>query len=291
MSSRALRKAQKELEERRRLEALGHSEEEDESDAAPSPVSKSKPSLFAMLGDADGGDEEDDDDDEDQPAIDVAQGSKHDSPPASPPPSASRNKKKKKKGKGKAKASVQDSQKVSKSSAKAKSDMDEIDRALLALNLSSKDGHVPDTNPNSGTGEELQRLYAALSVDSRHLHAANEMRKLFGRAALQADSGEAGRAAQRGRAQRQGMSAGGRSLASLGRRNIFVPGKEEWPRATTGGLAMEVEEKRSDGTVLYRFVYTRNYADVQRQFQACVASMDPERILHLLQFNRTYYYA
>ena len=49
---------------------------------------------------------------------------------------------------------------------------------------------------------------------------------------------------------------------------------------------MEIVEKRADGTVEYKFVHNRMYQDVQRQFSVCVASMDPERMIALLQHNR-----
>lgn len=48
---------------------------------------------------------------------------------------------------------------------------------------------------------------------------------------------------------------------------------------------MEVEEKRADGTILYRFTHNRFYQDVQAQFQMAVESMDPQRLVVLLQHN------
>ena len=126
------------------------------------------------------------------------------------------------------------------------------------------------------------------------------MRRLFGRAALEGDNDDdnnaGGRRRNRGGAQQAGLAAalgrrpgqGGRSdgLAALSRRrNIFIQGKEEWPVATSGGLGMEVIEKRSDGTVEYAFVHSRIYQDVQGQFETCVASMDPQRMVLLLQHN------
>ena len=49
---------------------------------------------------------------------------------------------------------------------------------------------------------------------------------------------------------------------------------------------MEIVHKRNDGTVEYRFVHSTAYQSVQRQFETCVASMDPDRMIQLLQFNR-----
>lgn len=48
---------------------------------------------------------------------------------------------------------------------------------------------------------------------------------------------------------------------------------------------MEVVEKNADGTVEYRYVHNRAYQDVQSQFESCVASMDPNRLVVLLQHN------
>jgi hypothetical protein len=162
---------------------------------------------------------------------------------------------------------------------------------LLALNLTAGQAGAGSDEQDFAISEEIKQLYSVLSVDSQHLHAANEMKKLFGRAALQNNE----EAAPRQRGPQGGIAAaiagrnapGNRNLASLGlRRNIFVQGKEEWPRATSGGLGMEIVEKRPDGSVEYRFVHNNMYQDVQRQFQICVASMDPERMIQLLHHNR-----
>ena len=70
------------------------------------------------------------------------------------------------------------------------------------------------------------------------------------------------------------------------KRNPLIMGKEEWPQATSGGLGMELVEKMEDGTIEYRFVHNTIYQDVQRQFETCVASMDPQRMISMLQFHR-----
>jgi len=292
MSSRALRRAQKELEEKQIQERLAQ-DQQDEEDSEPevAPKTKAKPSLFAMLGDSGDVDDEDDDEDESQggdlgPSADA---SDDHAQVASKPSKKSKKKKKKAKGKGKGKT-VDTTE--SAALAKSKSDLDEIDQALLALNLSARgQAGTGSDEPEAAVSEEKKQLFSVLRVDSPNLHDANEMKKLFGRAALQNTEDE-GRHRQRG--QQGGIAAaiagrngpGARNLASLGlRRNIFIQGKEEWPRATSGGLGMEIVEKRADGCVEYKFVHNRMYQDVQRQFQLCVASMDPERMVQLLHQN------
>ncbi|KAJ4365181.1 hypothetical protein N0V83_008799 [Neocucurbitaria cava] len=295
MSSRALRRAQRELEEKQIQEKLAReAQDEEESDEEVAPKAKAKPSLFAMLGDRD-----DDDDEEDEEAEHEAGGAAEvasDQAEAEQAPTSSSSKKSKKKKKKKAKAkAVSSKPETNSATTKTQSGLDEIDQALLALNLTTS-GRTGANSPHEGSGisEEKQQLFSVLSVDTQHLHAANEMKKLFGRAALQNTDEEQQRARQRGQGQQGGIAAatagrnapGNRNLTSIVlRRNIFVQGKEEWPRATSGGLGMEIVERRHDGSVEYRFVHNSMYQEVQRQFQVCVGSMDPERMVQLLHFN------
>jgi hypothetical protein len=289
MSSRALRRAQRELEEKQQLERLAQeeaseeeTEEELEEEPAPTSTSKPKPSLFAMLGDAED-DAEGDEEDE-------GEGDAGASDPAPVAPSTKASKKsKKKKKKGKARAKPPD---ADKSPGNTHAGLDEIDQALLALNLTSSSKADSAAISAPVVTEEMKQLFSALSIDTQHLHAANEMRKLFGRAAVQGANDDDPAARPR-RGQQvalagavAGRNAPGRNLASLGlRRNIFIQGKEEWPRATSGGLGMEIMDKRSDGAVEYRFIHTTAYQSIQQQFETCVAAMDPERMVQLLHFN------
>ncbi|KAK5115015.1 hypothetical protein LTR85_010053 [Meristemomyces frigidus] len=292
MSSRALRKAQREREEQERLDKLQQEQEEEEDEEDEAPPQPAKKSAFAMLG------EEEDDDDDDEGGAPLGDDDIDDEIPAPaaqasiPKPSAKK-KKKKKKGKGGG---------TPAQNAPAADELDEIDKALKQLSASGNAGQAGTTAEGvSAIEDETSRL---LAVDTSHLHAQNEMRRLFGRAALEQQEDEeqphnaqaGGNRRQQRRAQQVGLAqalrgqggAGGRSggLAAMAlRRNIFIQGKEEWPIGTGGGLGMEVEEKRADGTVLYRFVHNRGYQDVQAQFESCVESMDPNRLIVLLQHN------
>lgn len=279
------------MEEKQLQEKLAREEQEDEEesedDVAPKP--QAKPSLFAMLGD--GNDDQEEDEDEEE--LEDAQNKSEEKPHTEAAPILSKSKKsKKKKKKGKAKDATPGAP-TNAVSDRVSSGLDEIDQALLALDLTAggQKSAAPDQS-GPAVSEEMKQLCAVLSVDTQHLHAANEMKKLFGRAALHNTDDEP-RPRQRGQGQQGGIAgalagrnAPGRNLASLGlRRNIFIQGKEEWPRATSGGLAMEIVEKRADGTVEYRFVHNKTYQEVQQQFQVCVGSMDPERMIQLLHFN------
>lgn len=291
MSARALRKLQRELEEKKQLEQLAAENDEDDESEEEQPAARpAKASMFAMLG---GDDDEDDDDDEKEEPRETSE-APEESEEEAPKPKASTAKRNKKKKKKKAKAAKQAIDTPTNEQS-ASSGLDEIDLALQSLKV-SKSGDPGKSAAETAADAAAQELYKLLAVDTQGLHAQNEMRKLFGRAALEnrADDEPAGRG-RRGRgAQQLGLAQavaarnmpGGQGLASLGlRRNIFIQGKEEWPRATSGGLGMEIVEKRADGTVEYRFIHSTAYQDVQRQFESCVASMDPNRLVQLLQFN------
>jgi hypothetical protein len=286
MSSRALRRAQQELEERQRIEKLSQLEDEgadeDEDDVVPLPA---KSSMFALLGEAETApDQEDKDEEEAEEAEPVAV--QHKAP--------RKNKKKNKKGKNKGKTAATNPKQSGSADSKLNSGLDDIDRALLALKVKDTASHGGEdaSQQHAHINEEMTQLFSVLSVDTQHLHAANEMRKLFGRAAVQANNHEDEGARRQGR-RHGGVGQALGAMNALGhrntplslRRNIFIQGKEDWPRATTGGLGMEVVLKRNDGTVEYRFVHNTAYQSVQRQFDTCVASMNPDRMIQLLQFN------
>jgi hypothetical protein len=278
MSSRALRRAQKEQEEREMQEKLAQLEQSaDESEEEVAPKPHAKPSLFAMLGDT--GDDEDEDQDEDDDDEEPAPKPVIQEAPLPNP--SKKSKKKKKKGKNKSKTATPQKDATD-------SGLDEIDQALLALKVTSSGKKGADEALQPAISEESQQLCSALSIDTAHLHAANEMKKLFGRTALQhADDDEPRQRGAQGIAARvNGRNQPGSRLTGLSlRRNIFIQGKEEWPRATSGGLGMEIVAKHDDGTVEYRFVHNTSYQETQRQFLVCVASYDPERMIQLLHTN------
>ncbi|PNS13964.1 hypothetical protein CAC42_6477 [Sphaceloma murrayae] len=292
MSSRALRKAQKQREEEEALKRLQQEAEELEESEEEDPIpSKPQKSAFALLepeqeeddGANGGGDNEDADEASDN------NDSNADAIPAQPASSSRRTKPKKKKRKGKS---------VGAQVSNGDDGVDDIDAALAALATSNR---AANTSTETHIDTATSRACNLLAVDSQSLHAENEMRRLFGRTALeQADHDEqpqgqgrrrnrnqqmAGLAAALGRRQgAQGGRSSGLGLLGL-RRNLFVQGKEEWPIGTSGGLAMEIVEKRADGTVEYKFSHNSHYQEVQSDFDVCVRAMDPERMIRLLQLN------
>lgn len=297
MSSRALRKLQKEREQQKQLETQDEQNEQgDESEDEAIPTTKAR-NAFDMLNEAE---EEDDEASEDGSVT-------QDTHPDVPPPmdssalskqqnakSKAKKKKSKKKGKVTERVGV-----MAKDSAPANDQqLDEIDLALQSLPTNKTAEPVDPLESTKMAFEEANLyLYRLLAVESKHLNALNEMRRLFGNVVTENEDETAGTPRRRGRgvqhldlggalAGRHSPASHGQGLAGLAlRRNPFVLGKEEWPKATSGGLGMELVEKMNDGTIEYRFVHNSFYQDVQRQFEICVESMDPQRMISLLQYN------
>lgn len=296
MSSRALRKLQREQEHQQRLQhAQTRDDQSSKSEDDEAPI-ETKQNLFSMLN----GDNESEEDNRSDTAGEEAKADLSVSRENIEPPQSSAKRKKKKK-KGKAQAPPPSLGKTNGHVTKASTQQsDEIDLALESLSVNTKSSNR--THAKNEANESMKTLHNLLAVDTRNLNALNEMKRLFGNVVLEADdrgAAAAGAGRRRGRGPQQldlgGALAGrnapggrGQGLAGLAlRRNVFMQGKEEWPRATSGGLGMELVEKHSDGTIEYRFVHSGAYQDVQRQFVACVESMEPERMIQLLQFNRT----
>ncbi|KAF8458814.1 transcriptional repressor TCF25-domain-containing protein [Terfezia claveryi] len=303
MSSRAVRKAlkQRELEEAQaKLASLGigtakfkgdgvaqdvdgEEENEEEELEEKHSIPQGRPNVFAMLG-GDGDEEEEGDEDEDEDEEETAKPTVQ---PTSAPTSKSKKKKNKNKNKKKSPSHSTPLQ--------PQVEEDEIDCALRLLNIQPSPS--PSGTPQPGTSQSIATttididLLTILRIDPKNFDASQEMRRLFGRAAVDTP-GEGGgggggagtpRGARRG-AQRDGMAPGpqgGRGIVM--KKGFFVQPKATWPNAGSGGLGMVVEgvQERSG----FKFVHGTRYQDVQRQFMMCVVSMDPNRLMSLLHHN------
>ena len=297
MSSRAIRRLQKQNEQQ------GQSPEpvdmvEDERELESPIVQRKVLNAFDLLGDTEEAQDDSDSDEDVNLQKDIRDGGNVEVKANTSSTSA---KKKKKKQKRKKKTNDDPMAKNAASvDNKFKSEvegLDEIDLALKALPTRSAE-NVPSASavvPETLYEESLLRL---LAVENKHLNAMNEMRRLFGNVALEIrNETTTSRRPQRGgvihldlgsalAAQYSPVSRG-QGLSGLAlRRNVFMNGKEEWPRATSGGLEMKVyTQHRDDGKTEYCFRHNAAYKDVERQFTSCVASMDPQRLIALLTYN------
>ncbi|KAJ5172210.1 hypothetical protein N7492_004803 [Penicillium capsulatum] len=290
MSSRAIRKLQK-LREQEQLESDQHDGSSD--DEAPRPA-KPKFNAFDLLNAGN-----DDDAESEGEAQEAAPHEADTEPEPEPEPikPKSTNKKKKKKKKAKATVSAEPTQEKT-----SDAELDEIDRALKDLSTNGgPEVGGDDSGVTKGSSSTLfpKPTDELLAVEPKFLNAMNEMRRLFGNVVLEnfdqsADAGT-GRRRDRNRETvdlgraltgRYSPASRGQSLAGVTlRRNVLMQGKDEWPRAPSGGLGMEMVEKLASGDSLYRIVHNSAYQDVQRQFDLCVESMDPQRLIQHLQYN------
>ncbi|PYH99236.1 Nulp1-pending protein [Aspergillus ellipticus CBS 707.79] len=301
MSSRALRRLQKQREQELQQASLQADHENDDS-SEEEPVSRpSKPKLnaFDLLNSMDDDDEQESENEAESEAEvevevpePVTQPKEDVSVPAKPAGSGKKKKKNKKK-----KAAAKPGAAAAPAPKKGKAD--DIDQALKELAVDPKQagrsgatavGNVRDKSFPK-TPEEL------LAIEPRSLNAANEMRKLFGNVVFENFDTDTGSTRRRDRARetvdlgqaltgRYSPASRGQSLAGVTlRRNALMQGKDEWPRAPSGGLGMELTEKLPDGATLYKILHNAAYTDTQRQFDMCVESMDPQRMIHLLQYN------
>jgi hypothetical protein len=306
MSSRALRKLQKqrELEAQFQTSEAQESSDEEEIKAAPP---KTKLNAFDLLNAAAEDDEDDDNDEQD--LEDEAKAVAQNKPLATVSTTTTKesSKKKKKKKKQKQKRNTAEQKVVSEpEKIAAEEELDEIDRALR--DLSVKNGaHATSSEQHKTAASHREDLFAKspeelLAIEPKSLNAMNEMRKLFGNVVLESfEEQETAGSGRRREWQREMVDLGkalsgryspasrGQSLAGVTmRKNVLMQGKDEWPRTTSGGLGMELVEKLPNGNSLYRLVHNKAYEDIQMQFEMCVESMDPQRLIHLLQYNRTY---
>ena len=259
MSGRAIRKALRQR-EAERWQARPPAEEASQSEGEQE-ATHTKPSLFALLDDADEADEGDGDG--------IGEGDEQVDSKAkleSKEPGKKKKKKKKKKGKGKAQAME---------NAKAVGE-DDIDRALRELDTrdQARDASAPILAPFEANRAQVS-LLSVLKIDFRNLNAENEMKRLFGKDAMRPDGDEGETAGPRRdpRVRLPPGAAGGRAL-NKGRRNPFVQPKDDWPKADSGGLGMEIAGTDPvTGVTTYKFVHSQRYQSVQRQFQTCVESL------------------
>ncbi|KAJ5195053.1 uncharacterized protein N7498_008491 [Penicillium cinerascens] len=290
MSSRAIRKLQK-LREQQQLEPEEH--DASSEDEAPRPA-KPKFNAFDLLN---AGDDDDDKSEEEtpEPVTQAPQPETEPEPEPTRPKTASKKKKKKNK-KAKAAATTEQALKPSKDA-----ELDEIDRALKDLATDGQPSAGADLSANTQSNRDdsfPKTTDELLSVEPKFLNATNEMRRLFGNVVLENFDQPAEGSGRRRDRNRETVDLGqaligryspasrGQSLAGVTlRRNVLMQGKDEWPRAPSGGLGMEIVEKYPLGDILYRIVHNAAYQDVQRQFELCVESMDPQRLIHHLQYN------
>ncbi|KAI0508285.1 transcriptional repressor TCF25-domain-containing protein [Xylaria bambusicola] len=295
MSSRQLRKLQRqrELEQLQAPSPANKSEDESEDDAPVQRTKRAAFSAFAALGGQDNNNDEDEDNDDRKSESTEAPSHPAESATFAAPSSKSKKKKKKgKKSKAATKSSEQQHTPISAG--------DEIDEALRELNLSNKKSSASAGSQTDRTRSiAYERICELLRINTHHLKVVNEMRNLFGRDAIAAamnEENEERTRTQRTRHMQQQVDLEtflkgqpGKTLPEVTlRRNPFLPGKDTWPRASTGGLIMEQikdtasTDKSIPGTVEFAFAHLPGYNSLEQQFFQLVQMLDPMQLVHFL---------
>ncbi|KAI0900582.1 DUF654-domain-containing protein [Annulohypoxylon nitens] len=294
MSSRQLRKLQKQK-ELQELEAQNAAQNEESSDDSR-PAQKPRASLFSGFSALEDDDEKEDDDDDlgekdDEPTTPAIPVAEPDKANTNTPKSTSKKSKKKKK-----KAKKQDAT-PPKPEIASRNGPDEIDQALKELDLSGKPGQE---SQDDAFTRPYERICELLSINTYHLRVINEMRNLFGREAIAAAHNEEEQDQARSRRQRHPLpqqvdletflkGVPGKPLPEVTlRRNPFLSGKETWPRAPIEGLTMKQlkEEEGSlvcmPGTIEFCFAHDEKYNKLEIEFFKRVQSYEPMSIVHFL---------
>ncbi|KAL1883287.1 hypothetical protein Daus18300_000345 [Diaporthe australafricana] len=290
MSSRQLKKLQKQKELLKLQELAGNDEESSEEEVAPpKPRTSAFAGFTALGGDDDDADDKSDQGEEDQDQEVVREDEEEEELPK--PTSAKKNKKPKKKKKAK-KAEPAPSEEVQ---GKNKGGLDEIDLALKELSLKPQ----PQTAAGEGAPENYDvNLARLLSVNFDHLKVIKELRAMFGQDTIDSVRSQEETQARddRRRNQRRGHIDVNMEMYLKGkpgekipevvlRKNPFMQGKDFWPRASAGGLKMQaVTDERVEPTE-YRFTHDRSYGLLEMQFYSLVDMMDPMRIVHFVHDN------
>ncbi|KAI6088890.1 DUF654-domain-containing protein [Hypoxylon rubiginosum] len=302
MSSRQLRKLQKQ-QELQKLEAQTLAEE-DESSEDERPAQKPKASLFsgfAALGGDDEGEEEDDAEDKgDEPVAATEQHTADPNPTEAPADTPKANPSKKTKNKKKKKKVKKQEAVPATADAGLHEEQDEIEQALRELDLKKPEGKSQD---DSSYMRAYERVCELLSINTYHLKVINEMRNLFGREAIAAAHTEEEQDQTRTRRQQHVLpervdletflkGLPGKKLPEVTlRRNPFLAGKENWPNATTEGLTMEQLKEGSEdegdfarmpGLAEFRFVHNARYNTLEERFWETIQMFEPLAVVYFL---------
>ncbi|KAH8907302.1 hypothetical protein BR93DRAFT_928175 [Coniochaeta sp. PMI_546] len=294
MSSRQLRKLRQQQEllalqkENTERGAESGTDEEEEPPQISRPP-KPKFSGFAALAGND--DEDEGDEEENDEAKEPAETTKQASEDPIPVTKNKKPKKKKKKGK-KTETVIQD-----EPSGAPDNEFDEIDRAIQELNLAKEESSAKTSTGADSVAQASERVSQLLRINFQHLKVLNEMRRLFGKEAMETAEHEEDTHtnATHGRRQRQPRQQNvdletflrgqpGKGIPEVvRRRNPFIEGKSSWPRATAGGLTMTTIGDPKADVVEFAFSHDKAYGQLEAQFFFLVGMHDPTKLIFFLQ--------
>eukprot|EP00899_Mesostigma_viride_P019316 jgi/Mesvir1/27386/Mv07190-RA.1 len=200
------------------------------------------------------------------------------SPKASQQPAGKKAGKSKSKSKGKGKGKAKEE---GKDRAGAGDDVD-IDLVLQRINADAGEtgeAQAPLGKSGGGTdpspGKAAASSHHILAANPQHLKAEDELRRIFGSRIV--NSEESRRKPGHHPRFARGRAGGAAAVAARRlRKGLLVSPQDTWP-PWDGGLSME-----SLGNNVFQFKHSPAYKEVQRQYESCVATHDPNTIATLV---------
>ena len=137
--------------------------------------------------------------------------------------------------------------------------------ASKVANVSAASSSSTDTGPKD-------RLLELLQCQAEFFNPANELRRLFGRAALAEEKTTRDRGGNRGK--------GGLHM----RKTTLVKAKEDWPPHSTHGLSIiKSEPTKKEGSTEYMYTHSLEYQHAEQAFIIAASGHDPNRLVAVLQ--------
>ena len=249
---------------------------------------------FLLLNDAGDDNDEDNDVDEEEELMEEEEFQDHIFISASQQPQSSSKKKKKKKNKTNNRNNNDKNNiiaaELSSSSSSNDPEMDEIVAAINEIKTKFGDSSTEHTtNPtitSSSSQKHSKSSKPLLGVESKHLDAEAELRRIFGSRIIQEELKNKRRIRERGPQQtRRGGAAGVRFS-----KTVLATPRDTWPHLETRiGLSMIMIQAPSFSSSteqrngIFSFQYSSTYEEIERMFLDCVNSHDPASISSLLR--------
>uniref|UniRef100_A0A1D2A2D1 Transcription factor 25 n=1 Tax=Auxenochlorella protothecoides TaxID=3075 RepID=A0A1D2A2D1_AUXPR len=163
---------------------------------------------------------------------------------------------------------------------------EDIDKVLaeLGIDQSTTPAHNSTSAPSPDGSQAPTRPTAApakplLAVNMRVLKASDELKRMFGAAAVREDAEDAG-AAYAGASRRiRRLAARGLLRTQKLKPGVLIDPGEHWP-PFDGGFTMEARGPTASQT--FSYVYSAGYQAVQELYKRCQASHDPNAVAALL---------
>uniref|UniRef100_A0A383V684 Transcription factor 25 n=1 Tax=Tetradesmus obliquus TaxID=3088 RepID=A0A383V684_TETOB len=134
---------------------------------------------------------------------------------------------------------------------------------------------------SSSSSSAAKQLLPLLGVDPRRIRGDAELRRMFGAGVVHAVDREQAGGDRRGR----GGGATASARAAVRRRQLkkclLVTPAEHWPNVDSG-ISMSQTGSAPDGSPLFCYVWSPNYAAAQRVFEQAQASYDPNAVAAVL---------